>query len=103
MPAIPIAESSAPIVVGISATSSEISVVSLIGVSGEQTERPEGRDDDHEDQRQPGEQDVQRDLVRRLAPAGALDERDHPVKERVPRLLRDLHHDPVGGARGCRR
>ena len=32
MPAIPIAESSAPIVVGISATSSEISVVSEIGV-----------------------------------------------------------------------
>ena len=40
MPAIPIAESSAPIVVGISATNSEISVVSEIGVSAN---RPNGR------------------------------------------------------------
>ena len=40
MPAIPIADSSAPIVVGISATSSEISVVSEIGVSAN---RPNGR------------------------------------------------------------
>ena len=40
MPAIPIADSSAPIVVGISATSSEISVVSEIGVCAN---RPNGR------------------------------------------------------------
>ena len=40
MPAIPIAESSAPIVVGISATSSEISVVSEIDVC---EKRPKGR------------------------------------------------------------
>ena len=40
MPAIPIADSSAPIVVGISATSSEISVVSEIDVSAN---RPNGR------------------------------------------------------------
>ena len=95
MPAIPIADSSAPIVVGISATSSEISVVSEIEVCGEQPERPQRRDDDHEDQRQPGEQDVQRDLVRGLAPRGALDQRDHPVEERLARLLGDLDHDPV--------
>ena len=62
---------------------------------GEQPERPQRRDDDHEDQRQAGEQDVQRDLVRRLAPLGALDQRDHPVEERVARLLGDLDHDPV--------
>ena len=52
MPAIPIADSSAPIVVGISATSSEISVVSEIDGAGEQAERAQRRDDDHEDQRQ---------------------------------------------------
>ena len=40
MPAIPIAESSAPIVVGISATSSAISVVSEIDVPAN---RPNGR------------------------------------------------------------
>ena len=85
MPAIPIADSSAPIVVGISATSSAISVVSEIDVPGEQAERAQRRDDDHEDQRQRREQDVQRDLVRRLAPLGALDERDHAVQERLAR------------------
>ena len=95
MPAIPIAESSAPIVVGISATSSEISVVSEIGVSANRPNGRKRRDDDHEDQRQAGEQDVQRDLVRGLAPRGALDQRDHPVQERVTGLLGDLDDDPV--------
>ena len=33
------------------------------------------------------------DLVRRLAPRGALDERDHAVEERLPGLLGDLDHD----------
>ena len=96
MPAMPIAESSAPIVVGISATSSEISVVSEIGVCANS---PNGRsvdDDDHEDQGQPGEQDVERDLVRCLAPRGALDERDHAVEEGVTGLLGDLDDDLVG-------
>ena len=44
----------------------------------------------------PGEQDVERDLVRRLAALGALDERDHAVEERLAGLLRDLDHEPVG-------
>ena len=75
------AESSAPMVVGISATSSAIRVVIEIVVSGELGERLQRDDHEQEDQRQPGEQDVQRDLVRRLAPLGALDQRDHPVQE----------------------
>ena len=58
MPAMPIADSSAPIVVGINATSRLISVVSEIAGAREQAERPQRGDDDHEDQRQPGEQDV---------------------------------------------
>ena len=43
MPAIPIADSSAPIVVGISATSSAISVATEASVSGELGERAQGR------------------------------------------------------------
>ncbi len=35
----------------------------------------------HEDQRHAGEQDVERDLVRRLLALGTFDERDHPVDE----------------------
>ena len=50
---------------------------------------------DQEDDRQPGQQDVERDLVRRLLPLGAFDERDHPVEERLARIDRDLHPNPV--------
>ena len=52
-----------------------------------------------------GEQDVQRDLVGRLLPVGALDQGDHPVDEALARLLGDLDDDPVGehlGAAGDR-
>ena len=96
MPAMPIAESSAPIVVGISATSSAISTVCESRRAGVDRERLQRDDGGEEGDRQPGEQDVERDLVRRLAPLGALDERDHAVEERLARLLRDLDHEPVG-------
>ena len=102
MPAIPIADSSAPIVVGISATSSAISVVSEIDVPANSAERTQRRHHDHEDQRQRREQDVQRDLVRRLAPRGALDQRDHAVQERLARLLGDFHDDLDPRSRACR-
>ena len=96
MPAMPIAESSAPIVVGISATSSAISTVCESRRARVDRERPQRHDGGEEGDRQAGEQDVERDLVRRLAPLGALDERDHPVEERLAGLLRDLDHEPVG-------
>ena len=37
---------------------------------------------EHEDDGQADQQDVQRNLVRRLLPLGALDQRDHAIKER---------------------
>ena len=64
--------------------------------AGELGERPQRDDDGEEHDGQAREQDRQRDLVRRLAPLGALDERDHAVEERLARLLRDLDHDVVG-------
>ena len=95
MPAMPMALSSAPIVVGMSATSSAIRVVDGdLGVR-EERERPQGRDDHQEHERQAGEQDVEGDLVGRLAPLGALDEGDHAVQERLTRLLGDLDDDAV--------
>ena len=65
--------------------------------AGKQPERAQRRDHDHEDQRQRGQQDVERDLVGRLAPLGSLDQRDHAIEEGVPGLLGDFHDDPVGG------
>ena len=111
MPAMPIALSSAPIVVGISATSSAISVVIETGVPAYSANGRSVDDDDEEDQRQAGEQDAERDLVRGLAPRGALDERDHAVEEALAGLLGDLDDDAVGeharaagdGASGRRR
>ena len=95
MPAMPIADSSAPIVVGISETSSAISVAIETSVPRELGERPQRHDHDEEDQREAREQDAERDLVRRLASLGALDQRDHAVEEALARLLGDLDHDAV--------
>ena len=58
-------------------------------------ERAQGHHRGEEHDREPGEQDVERDLVRRLAALGALDERDHALQEALARLLRDLDHDAV--------
>ena len=59
-----------------------------------------------EDDREHRQQGVERDLVRRLLPVGALDEGDHPVEERLAGPGGDAHHDLVGqhpGAAGDRR
>ena len=64
--------------------------------AGVKRERAQGHDSGEEGDRETGEQDVERDLVRGLAPISALDERDHAVEERLAGLLRDLDHEPVG-------
>ena len=57
--------------------------------------RHERRDGEQEDDRQAGDHDVQRDLVRRLLPLGAFDERDHPIEERLAGIRRDLDLDLI--------
>ena len=66
---------------------------SVAGIAGDS---PQRHDDDQEDQRHAGEQDRQRELVRRLLALGAFDERDHAVDEGVAGRGGDLHLDPVG-------
>ena len=68
-------------------------VLTCIGVDGE---RLQAGDREEEDDREASQEDRQRDLVRRLLPVGAFDERDHPVEEGLARSGRDAHHDPVG-------
>ena len=66
----------------------------------------DGHGREHEDDGQAGEQDVERDLVRRLLPLGALDQLDHAVDEGRALRRGDAHADPVGqhlGAAGDRR
>ena len=65
------------------------------GLTGEHPERPERDHGQQEHERQAGEQDRERDLVRRPLPLGALDERDHPVQERLARVGRDADDELV--------
>ena len=81
MPAMPMAESRPPMVVGIRQTNSAPSTRTRHGAAGIGGEAREGDDRDHEDERQAGEQDGQRDLVRRLPALGAFDHGDHAVEE----------------------
>ena len=72
MPAMPMADSSAPMVVGIRQTSRATSTMidwRGVGVDGERLQRDDGQ---QEDDREPGQQDVEGDLVRRLLPARPL-------------------------------
>ena len=92
MPAMPIAESRPPIVVGIRQTSSATSTVTVTGVpvpgrlDAEERERQQRHGREQEDDRQRREQDVERDLVRRLLALGALDHRDHAIEEGLARV-----------------
>ena len=56
----------------------------------------DGRRGEHEDDGEPDEQDVERDLVGRLLPLGALDQPDHAVEEGGAGRRGDAHADPVG-------
>ena len=81
MPAMPMAESNPPIVVGIRQTSSETRTKTVCGEPEYDCERLQRHDRQQEDDRQSREQNVQRDLVRRLLPRCAFDQRDHAVEE----------------------
>ena len=74
MPAMPIADSSAPMVVGIRQTSSATSTIERLRRAGVDRERLQRDHREQEDDGQAGQQDVQRDLVGRLLPGGALDQ-----------------------------
>ena len=80
----PIAESSAPIVVGLRATSSAIQHGLRGERAGVRRVGPQRHDRGQEGDGEPGEQNVQRDLVRRLALLRAFDEGDHAVEGHFP-------------------
>ena len=63
------------------------------GVGRERLQRDHG---EQEHDRQPGQQDVQRDFVRRLLPLGAFDQRDHAVEKGRALRRGDADPDPVG-------
>ena len=74
--------------------------------AGVSREARDGDRGEHENQRHAGEQDIERDLVRRLLALRALDQADHLVDESRAGRSRDADLDPVGqhlGAAGHRR
>ena len=87
MPAIPMADSSPPMVVGMRQTRRATSTVTVTGVPwparvhAVERVRQQGGGGEQEDDGEPRQQDVQRDLVRRLLALGALDHGDHAVEE----------------------
>ena len=88
MPAMPIADSRPPIVVGIRQTSSATITVADSADLAVERQRHQRHAGEQEDQRQADQQDVQRDLVRRLLARGALDQRDHAIEEGLARVRR---------------
>ena len=96
MPAMPIALSSAPIVVGMRQTRSETRITTLTDAPGEARERLTSDDDDRQEHDgEDREQDREGDLVRRLLAVRSFDEGDHPVEERLAALRGDLDDDAV--------
>ena len=95
MPAMPMADSRPPIVVGIRVTSRASQIDHRQGDAGILREGFQRHDDDQEDDGQAGQQDVQRYFVRRLLPLGAFDQTDHAVEEAFARIDRDPHDDAV--------
>ena len=95
MPAMPIADNSAPIVVGIRRNEQrdeDDDRHRAPCVRGKARDCDGGED---EDQRHAGEQDVERDLVRRLLPHRAFDERNHAVEKSRALRRGDPHPEPV--------
>ena len=93
IPAIPIADSSAPMVVGMRHTSRAISTVIEGAASANPATGPSASTTTRKTIVRLASRMFERDLVRRLLPHGALDEADHPVDERLAGLARDPHDD----------
>ena len=73
-------------VVGMRQTSSATRIDRGDRAAGVDGERLQGADREQEDDRQAGQQDRERDLVRRLLALGALDQGDHAVEEGLARV-----------------
>ena len=96
MPAMPMAESRAPMVVGIRQTSRATRTTTETAAPGVVPKACERDDHGDEDDGEHGQQDGQGDLVGGLLPVGPLDQGDHAVEEGLAALGGDAHHDPVG-------
>ena len=95
MPAMPMADSRPPMVVGIRQTNSEMkaATVMLAPIVGDGLERGAN---DHENEREARKQDGQRDFVRSFLARGTFDQGDHLVEETLARLYGHFYENTVG-------
>ncbi len=82
----PIADSNPPMVVGIRQTSNETSTNMRLRRPGINRKRLQRGHRQQEDDGQPSQKDIQRDLIGCLLPLGAFDQRDHPVEKGFARI-----------------
>ena len=90
------AERSPPIVVGIKSYEQRHKDDNRDRASGIDHKARDRRCGENEDDGEPGQQDIERDLVGRSLTLGAFDQLDHAIEERRPRRGRDAHANPVG-------
>ena len=95
MPAMPMALSKPPIVVGIRQTSSAIRTGTEKFDAGIDAERFQGYADEQKNECERGEQNRERDFVRRFLALRAFHERDHAVEKAVALVHRDPNDDAV--------
>src|SRR5262249_22987429 len=95
IPAMPIADNNAPIVVGINVTKSAMRTTTDTGPAGERGKARNGDRAKAKDQRHAGQQDVERIFVRRLLPHRTLHERNHAIEKGRALRRRDPHPQPV--------
>ena len=73
------------------------------GAAGIGDKARNGRGCEHEDDREADQQNIERDLVRRLLPRRAFHQLDHAVEKRRSRRRGDANDDSVGNHRGATR
>ncbi len=95
MPAMPMAESNPPMVVGMRHTSSETSTKTVCGALRVDGERLQRYHRQQKDDGEAGEQNAEGDFVRRLLARGAFDQRDHAIEKSFSGIRGDLYLDPV--------
>ncbi len=82
-------------VVGIKQTSSDTSTNTVCGGTGVNCERLKRHHGQQKNNRQPGQQNIERDFIGSLLPLCSFDQRDHAIHKSLARIAGDLDLQPV--------
>ena len=97
MPAMPMAESKPPMVVGMRQTNrATITVTDIVATPEYRAIGTKVTQAKRKTKREAGEQNVERDFVGSLLPLGSFHQGDHAIQERLSWARRDAYHDAIG-------